>query len=162
MVIGWPGISLMEQDFQMAVLNAPSGTAATLVEQWFAEHLDAVCGLLTTRLSGYDVEGLSKTAKVAMAEALTTYRAGLYLSVVRVLLPEFECFARALVTDKTKKFSQKTVIEDLKKLLMQTPIIKDDPLESFSLFHFIEDHLFAQCFTEVDAQAFGSIPNRPR
>lgn len=158
--IGWPGISLMNKDFQMAVLNAPPGEAAALVERWFADHRDAVCNFLLTRLQGYHVEGLSKTAKTAMAEALTAYHAGLYLSVVRVLLPEFECFARALVTDKTKKVSQKQVIEGLKTLLAQTPVIKDDPLESFSLFHFIEDHLFAHCFTESDAQVFGAIPNR--
>lgn len=52
------------------------------------------------------------------------------------------------------------MIEDLNTLLGQTPIIKDDSLESFSLSHFIEDLLFAQCFTEADVQAFGSIPNR--
>jgi hypothetical protein len=115
---------------------------------------------LSARLQGYDVTGLSKTAKAAMAEALTAYRSGLYLSVVRVLFPEFECFARAMVLDKTQKCSQKKVIDDLKQLLGETPVIDGDPLEDFSLFHFIDDHLFAQCFTEIDAKGFGSVPNR--
>ena len=158
--VGWPGISLMDSDFQMALIDAPEGTTASLVETWFASHRDQVCETIEKRLAGYDVDGLSSTAKIAMEEALIAYKEGLYLSVVRVLLPEFECFARALVRDKTQRFTQKKVIEDLKELLGHTPVIKDDPLESFSLFHFIEEHLFAQCFTEVDAQAFGSVPNR--
>ena len=158
--MGWPGISLMDQSFQMSLLNAPPGTATNLVEGWFADHQDAVCNHLATRLESYDVDGLSKTAKTAMAEALAAYREGRYLSVVRVLFPEFECFARALVDDKTKKKRQSEVIQDLKNLLGETPVIQDDALESFSLFHFIEDHLFRNCFTEADAEKFGSIPNR--
>jgi hypothetical protein len=158
--VGWPGVSLMDDDFQMALIDAASGTVASLVEQWFVDHREDVCDALTARLPGYNVDGLSKTAKTAMIEALSAYRSGLHLSVVRVLLPEFECFARAIVIDKTKKFSQKKVIEELKALLGKTPIVADNPLESFSLFHFIDDHLFAECFTEADAQAFGPIPNR--
>jgi len=158
--VGWPGIALMDKDFQMALLDAPPDSVGSMVEGWFASHRDAVCDALQSRLGKYDVEGLSDRANAAMTEALVAYRAGLYLSVVRVLLPEFECFARALVLDKNKKFSQKQVIEDLKALLRETPLFKDDPLESFSLFHFIEEDLFAQCFTEADAQSFGAVPNR--
>jgi len=158
--IGWPGISLMDEGFRMAVVNAPPGTVANLVERWFEKNQDAVCTHLEARLRSYDVDGLSKTATTAMAEALMAYRECRYLSVVRVLLPEFECFARALVADKTKKKSQSEVIKDLKNLLEETPLMVDDRLESFSLFHFIDDHLFSNCFTEADAQKFGSIPNR--
>ena len=131
--VGWPGIALMDQDFQMALLDAPPDSVGSMVEGWFARHSDAVCDALQSRLGKYDVEGLSGTANAAMTEAPAAYRAGLYLSVVRVLLPEFECFARALVLDKTQKYSQNRVIEDLKALLSQTPVIKDDPL---SRFHF--------------------------
>ncbi len=158
--IGWPGISLMNDEFQMSILDTPAGAVEPLVEKWFDEHRDEVADALQSRLGNYDLSGLSKTATTAMSEALGAYRSGSYLSVVRVLLPEFECFARALVADKTKKFPQKQVIEDLKQLLEGTPIVKDDPLESFSLFYFIEDHLFAHCMTEADAQAFGTVPNR--
>lgn len=158
--IGWPGISLMDTDFQMGLLDINADKAGPFVEQWFSTHCEEVCSALSARLQGYDVAGLSKTAKTAMAEALINYRSGLYLSAVRVLLPEFECFARAIVLDKTQKFTQKRVIDDLRALLAKTPVVKDDPLETFSLFHFIEDRLFAQCYTEVDAHSFGSIPNR--
>ena len=158
--VGWPGVALMDQGYQMFLLQAPAGTVAAHVEQWFRDHTQEVCDNLERRLADYDVGGLSKTAKAAMSEAIAAYRSGRYLSVVRVLLPEFECFARALVTDKTKKVSQKKVIADLKAILGNTPLIEDDPLEAFSLFHFIGDHLFAQLFTEADPHTFGTLPDR--
>jgi hypothetical protein len=100
----------------------------------------------------YDPDG-------ATIEAIDAYEASRFLSVVRVLLPEFETFGRSLV-DRTKKTSQKAVIDELKKTIEQLPVSGSDPIESFSLYHFIDDHLFAVCFTEADAQAFGDIPNR--
>lgn len=90
----------------MSILDPSPGTRIGLVERWFADHRDDVCDLLANRLQGYDVDDLSKTARTAMAEAIEAYRARLHLSVVRVLLPEFERFARALIIDKTKKVHQ--------------------------------------------------------
>jgi hypothetical protein len=43
------------------------------------------------------------------------------------------------------------VIDDLKAVLEVTPLIKEDPLESMSLFPFIEEYLFASCHTRQDS-----------
>jgi len=157
--IGWPGISLMDQDFQMSLIDKPDGEVRKMVEGWFAANRPQVCESLRQRLPTYSVEVQSKTARTAMAEAIDSYQASHFLSVVRVLLPEFETFARSLV-DRTKKTSQKAVIDELKKTIEQLPVSDSNPIETFSLYHFIDDHLFAACFTEADAQAFGNIPNR--
>ncbi len=157
---GWPGISLMGQNFQMGLIDQPEGVVTAAVEAWYNTNRYLVCDALLARLNAYKIDDLSRTAKAAMQEAIGAYRNQHYLSAVRVLLPEFECFARSLVADKTKKRSQKEVIDDLKDTVNQLPVTGSDPLESFSLHHFIDEHLFANCFTDADAQALGTIPNR--
>ncbi len=37
--------------------------------------------------------------------------------------------------------------------------MKENPLDAFSLFYFINDRFFERCFTEAHAQAFGGVPN---
>ena len=69
--------------------------------------------------------------------------------------PLYECFARAFTTDPTKKVSQKQVISDLNEMINNTPLMKDEPLEMFSLMYFIDDHFFQNCLTPADAQMFG-------
>jgi len=158
--IGWPGIGLMDQDFQMEILDTPSSDIPAKIEAWFVAHRDEICDTLLTRLSGYDVAGLSATAIEAMTEAIDSYRSGKHLSTVRTLFPEFECFARAFTADPTRRVNQKQAISDLKEMINRTPMMKDDPLEMFSLLHFIDDHFFQNCWTVADAQMFGPIPNR--
>lgn len=158
--IGWPGIGLMDDDFRMAVLNTPEADIPAKIEKWFVDHREEVCDTLLSRLAKYDVVGLSATAVEAMTEAVEAYRADKHLSAVRTLLPEFECFARAFSADPTAKVSQKQAISDLKEMLDRTPLMQDEPLEMFSLMHFIDDHLFKNCWTVADAQMFGPIPNR--
>jgi hypothetical protein len=45
--VGWAGISLMDSDFQMMLLDAQAGTVELLVEQWFAGHREQVCDVLS-------------------------------------------------------------------------------------------------------------------
>jgi hypothetical protein len=49
---------------------------------------------------------------------------------------------------------------DLTEMINHTPLMKDEPIEMFSLMHFIDDHLFQNCWTPAEAQMFGPIPNR--
>jgi hypothetical protein len=40
-------------------------------------------------------------------------------------------------------------------MINNTPLMKDEPLEMFSLMYFIDDHFFQNCWTPADAQMFG-------
>jgi hypothetical protein len=48
---------------------------------------------------------------------------------------------------------------DLKEMINHTPLMKDEPIKMFSLMHFIDDHLFQNCWTPAEAQMFD--PSRP-
>ena len=126
----------------MEILNTPEADVAPKIEQWFQDHRDQLCDTLLSRLSTYDVAGLSKTAMEAMSEAVESYRARKHLSAVRTLLPEFECFARSFELNSMIRLTQSQAIKDLKETLNKTPLMRDEPLEMFSLMHFIDDHLF--------------------
>ena len=158
--IGWPGISLMDRDFQMAVLDAPAENVSELVKSWFTEHREEVADLLTSRLANYHSIKSFKTAEQAMNEAIFAYREAKYLNTTRVVMPEFESIGRSLLADPANKTLQSKVINDLQEALRATPLIRQDPLEAMSLFHFIDERLFAFCRTEADAAAFGGVPNR--
>lgn len=95
-----------------------------------------------------------------MSEAIQSYRHGLYLSAVHNLMPEFEAFARGIYAGPKARPSQKNVIDWLKSTIEQLPVTGTAAIESFSLQHFIDDKLFAACFTPADAQALRNIPNR--
>lgn len=157
---GWPGIGLMDDAFQMSILEAPAHEIPRMVEGWFEANKDAVADLLDRRLADYGAARLSKSAVKAMGEALESYRQSRYLSAVRVLMPEIERIARTMVTDRTARTSQAVAIKKLRELLQESPLIKEEPLEAFSLYHFIDHQLFAACHTEADAAAFGGVPNR--
>lgn len=158
--IGWPGVELMDPDFQMDLLEGSEADIRTKVENWFENNRTAVANRMEKRFPTYGAARLSATSETAMKEAIGGYRSKNYLTVVRVLLPEFESIGRALVTDRVKKASQSQVIKDLQEALGKTPLIKEDPLESMSLFHFIDEHLFQKCFTHGDAANLGPAPNR--
>lgn len=155
--VSWPGFSLMDLDFQMGLLDVDDAAFALAIKQWFEAHETEVCDQLHARVQGYAIDTLSPTAKRAMDEALSAYRAKHYLSVVRVLMPEFEAFGRAIAVGQV---NQADAIKHLKQLLGATPVIKDDPTEAFSLSHFVFDHLFAKCHTTADAAALRPFPNR--
>jgi hypothetical protein len=158
---GWPGISLMDQEFQLSIIDKPEIEFVAAVEQWFVANEKLVCDTFIERLSKYEIADLSATAKEAMTQAVAAYREGRYLSVVRVLLPEFEALARGLLADDSAtSVSQRRAIDGLKALLDQLPIKGTEPLESFSLRKFIDEHFFAQCYTKAEAESFGGIPNR--
>lgn len=151
----WPGMSLMEDDFQMALLNEGADVGA-MAQAWFEEHRLAVANEIERRISGYGVERLSSSVSTAVSEACAAYVVGKYLTVVRILLPEFEAVARALVN----KRSPKAAVDGLLGVLQDVPMIREDPIESMSMFEFIEDQLFASCRDATDAAARGAVPNR--
>nr|WP_281719641.1 hypothetical protein [Nitrosomonas nitrosa] len=155
--IGWPGSALMDMDFQMSLLDVDDATLSAAVEQWFVDHQQQVCDQLQQRVQAYAIDTLSPTAKRAMEEALAAYRQSRWLSVVRVLLPEFEAFGRAIAKGHVRQYE---AVKHLKDRLNATPVIKDDPTESFSLVHFVFDHLFASCHSAEDAAALRPFPNR--
>ncbi len=155
--IGWPGSALMDMDFQMALLDVDDAALSAAVEQWFKDNQAEVCDQLHQRVQAYNIDTLSPTAKRAMDEALAAYRQSHWLTVVRVLLPEFEAFGRAIAMGDVKQYE---AVKRLKDMLNVTPIINDDPTESFSLMHFVFDHLFAPCHSAGDAAALRPFPNR--
>lgn len=156
---GWPGIGLMSTDFQMSLLEQGADVPA-IAERWFSDHRGEVAAEIQRRVNGYDVGRLSRSIKVALSEATSAYASGQYLATVRLLMPEMESVARTMVTDRAQRTSQKAAVDSLKVLLRETPLLKEEPVETMSLYEFIEEQLFAACYTEADAQAFGNIPNR--
>jgi hypothetical protein len=158
--VGWPGISLMSQDFQLSLVDKDDAFVEKEVENWFLVHREAVCDELLDRLKTYKIDHLSATARVAMEEAIAAYRENQFLSSVRVLMPEFEAFARSVYVGPKLAPSQKEVIENLKDAIMGLPVSGTDAIESFSLHHFIQDGMFASCFGTTDVRALGDIPNR--
>lgn len=157
---GWPGIGLMTQEFQLQLLDAPEAEVPNMLETWFEDHKGKVADELERRLPTYRAERLSRSAVTAMGEAISSYRGGSYLSAVRTVMPEFESVGRALVTDQVARKTQKAVIQDLTEVLNSTPLMKDDPIETMSVHHFIEDQIFRSCHTQADAAAFDGVPNR--
>jgi hypothetical protein len=157
---GWPGIGLMDQNFQLELLDLPEAAVPGKVQAWFESYRADVADELERRLPTYRAERLSRSAVAAMGEAISSYRSGSYLSAVRVLMPEFESVGRGLVTDQVAKISQKKVIEGLLDVLNSTPLMRDDPLETISLHHFISEQIFKSCHTQADAAAFDGVPNR--
>jgi len=157
--VGWPGISLMSRDFQMSLLEESADVAA-MAQRWYEEQRASVAAELNQRANGYGITRTSKSIIVALGEATAAYAAGNYLSTVRLLMPEVEGIARTMVTDRSVRTSQKAAVDGLKELLRETPLIKEDPIETMSMYEFIDDQLFAACHTEADAQAFGAVPNR--
>lgn len=159
--VGWPGISLMVQDYQLSLIDQADSFVETEVERWYTANRSAVCDELLSRLdSSSNIDSLSGTAKTALKEAVNGYQHGRYLSVVRVLMPEFECFARNVYAGTKDKPNQKNVIDALKDTINQLPCDGTDVIELFSIYHFIDEKLFAACFSATDAQAFGTVPNR--
>lgn len=159
--VGWPGISLMDQDFQLSLIDQTDSFVEAEVKNWYQTNRDPVCGELLERvLNSSHIDGLSGSAKTALKEAFHSYRHGHYLSVVRVLMPEFECIARGLYGGTKSKPTQKDVIAALKEAMNLQPCDGVDAIELFSIPHFINEKLFAQCFSALDAEAFGTVPNR--
>lgn len=156
---GWPGLGLMDFDFQMSLIDKPTADIELAVSGWYTNNVAAVCEELSRRLATYSIDGFSRTVRIAMTEAIRSYSAGHFLSVVRTLLPEFEVLARGLYSGAGKP-TQKAVISALKAILDSVTIAGTDAIESMSLYHFIDDKLFAQCFSTADAQALGEVPNR--
>jgi hypothetical protein len=157
---GWPGISLMSADFQMSLVDKPIGFVEKEVENWYNAHRPAVADELGRRLTTYNIDALSATARTAAKEAIDCYIDERYLSVVRVLMPEFETFGRSVYTGTSAPPTQRQAIDSLKDVIDSLPVSGTDAIESFSLHHFIEDKLFARCFSVAEAQALGTFPNR--
>ena len=153
--VEWPGMALMDDDFQMSLLDAGADVGA-MAEDWFERNRALVAAEIGRRVSGYCVDRLSPSAKTAVAEACAAYASGSYLSVVRVLMPEFEGVARRLVGRREPK----KVVDGLLRLLRDTPMIKEDPIEAMSMYDFIDERLFASCRDETHAAARGDVPNR--
>ena len=151
----WPGMSLMEDDFQMSLLGDGVDVAA-LAESWFVENRQAVAAEIDQRVRSYGVDRLSTSVATAVDEACAAYASGKYLTVVRILLPEFEAVARSIVN----KRSPKAAVDGFLRLLQDVPMIKEDPIEAMSMFEFIDDQLFASCRDASDAAARGGVPNR--
>lgn len=157
--VGWPGTSIMGTDFLLSVLD-DEATAEIKIERWFEGHRNELADEVANRLPKYNAQRFSTTALTAMAEAIASYRTGSYLSVVRILMPEFEGIGRSLVTNRVSKTSQKKVIDDLQAAINHTPLMQDDALEMTTLHNFIENDLFAKCHTESEAALLGTSPNR--
>ena len=157
---GWPGISLMSVEFQMSLVDKSICFVEKEVENWYNANRAAVANELGRRLATYNIDTLSVTARTAVKEAIGCYIDERYLSVVRVLMPEFETFGRSVYTGTSTAPTQRQAIDSLKGTIDSLPVSGTDAIESFSLHHFIEDKLFARCFSVVDAGALGTFPNR--
>ncbi|HEX8643092.1 MAG TPA: hypothetical protein VF702_04175 [Allosphingosinicella sp.] len=157
--VGWPGIGLMDDRFLLGMLEE-GADVSSMAANWFRENRAAVAAEIDTRASGYGIGRVSKSIEVALKEASASYAAGRYLTTVRVLMPEVEGVARSLVTDRSVATRQRHAIEDFKQLMRGAPMIQEEPVETMSMYEFIQDQLFAACHSEADAQALGGIPNR--
>ena len=151
----WPGLSLMEDDFQMALLGEDADVAS-MAQSWFTTNRQAVASEVDRRARSYGIDRLSGSVDTAVEEACVAYASGRYLTVVRILLPEFEAVARSLVN----KRNSKAAVDGLLRLLQDVPMIREDPIEAMSMFDFLSDRLFASCRDESDAMARGEVPNR--
>lgn len=157
--VGWPGISLMDEDFRMSLLEEDADVAG-MTESWFEKNRQQVADEIKRRADGYGVDQLSKSVVSAITEAADGFVEGRYLTVVRVLMPEIEGIARTMTTDRTRQTSQSAAVKEFMNLVRDTPLIKEEPLETMSLYDFIDKQIFAACYTEADAQAFNGTPNR--
>ena len=153
--VEWPGISLMDDTFQMSLLESDANVDK-MAEAWFEQNRGLVADEIERRVSNYDADRVSHSARMAVSEASAAYSAGNFLTVVRVILPEFEAVARTLVT----KRSSKAAVDGLLLLLRDTPMIREDPIETMSMYEFIDGQLFASCKDEAHAQVRGNAPNR--
>src|ERR1700731_2041846 len=64
--VGWPGVQLMDFEFQMALLDGPVAEIGMKVGNWFETHRGDVADLMEQRLPAYGANRLSKTAETAM------------------------------------------------------------------------------------------------
>jgi hypothetical protein len=158
--VGWPGIDLMSQGFQLGLIDQPDAEVEAAVQTWYEDNRQAVADELSKRFVAYNIDSISATARIAMSEAIQCYRQSLHLSAVRCLMPEFEAVARGVYSGPKQRPAQKDVIEWLKSAVDEVPVAGTAAIESFSLQHFLDDKLFATCFSSADARALGDIPNR--
>ncbi|CAB3754941.1 hypothetical protein [Paraburkholderia humisilvae] len=161
--VGWPGISLMQHEFQLELVRLADGRDDAMepaVSGWYETRRSKVAAELRSRLTSYMIDHMAPTARVAMSEALANYEQGNYLSVVRTLMPEFEAFARNIYQGGRTRPKQSDVLTWLKGVIAALPVTGDSAIELFSLYHFIDDKLFATCSTAEDAKGLGDVANR--
>ncbi|MCW2351818.1 hypothetical protein [Sphingobium sp. B12D2B] len=80
----WPGISLMEDAFQLALLG-DGVDVASMVESWFTTNRQGVAAEIDQRIRSYGINRLSASVETAVDEACAAYASGKYLTVVRIL-----------------------------------------------------------------------------
>ena len=74
----WPGISLMEDDFQMSLLGEGVDVGA-MAEAWFEQNRARVATEIDRRIGRYGVDRVSGSARTASIEACAAYAAGSHL-----------------------------------------------------------------------------------
>lgn len=154
----WPGLELMPTKFLWEIVDAEPKAVGSLVEGWVTSHRESVADDFANRLVSYEVDDL---ASRAMSEAVDAFRRGHDLSVVRVLMPEVERFGRMILrSDGTLPRNQKQAVESLKSYIGSIAVTGFSPIESATMYAFLERDLFATCYTVVDATQLGPVPNR--
>jgi hypothetical protein len=156
---GWIGLDLMPSSFLYKVMDAEKAgeDVASLISAWIEDKKQNIADEYQRRLQTYSFDEL---ARRALHEALLSYRAGSYLSVVRTLMPEFERFGRMVaLADGSRPRTQKQAVGAIQDYISMLPAGFYPTIESLAAFSLISEDLFASCFTEADALAL-SNPNR--
>lgn len=156
--VGWIGLDVMPSSFLYKVMDTKDagGDVAAVIETWVTENKEKIATEFESRLSTYKFDDL---ARQALKEAIISYRAGSYLSVVRTLMPEFERFGRLVLQSEGKTGKQKDAVKAIQDYISNLPVGFYPPVESLGAFSMLTESLFATCFTEADATALTN-PNR--
>ena len=157
--VGWIGLDVMPSSFLYKVIDAEKAgeDISKLIAFWVDSNREIIAQTYEDRLQEYSFDDL---ARRALYEALSSYRAGNYLSVVRTLMPEFERFGRMVVlADGSKPKKQKEAVQSIQDYISKLPAGFYPTIESLAAYTLISENLFARCFTEADAKSL-SNPNR--
>lgn len=156
---GWIGLDVMPSSFLYKVIDADKNgeDVAALISKWIEDNKSKIADEYEKRIRNYSFDDL---ALRALREALLSYRAGSYLSVVRTLMPEFERFGRMVASeDGSTPRSQKQAVKAIQDYISELPVGFYPPIESLAAYSLIAEDLFASCFTESEAVALKN-PNR--
>lgn len=155
---GWIGFPFMTEGFLWDIIDATDSDVETLIENWTIENRLDIAEYFEQRA---DIYTAYPEVNRIFIEAIQNYRDERYVSVVRVLLPEFERLGRLIeLSDGSRPERSGVAIKALQDYLGEFPVSVMPGIELSTAFHVLSGPLFERCFSSSDAAAIGPGPNR--
>ena len=155
---GWIGFPFMSEDFLWDVIDGNETETVKLIENWTTENRLKIADYFNERSEQYNAY---PEVNSIFSEAIMNYRDERYVSVVRVLLPEFERLGRLItLPDGSQPQRSGDAIKAMQDYLGEFPVSIMTGLELSTAFHVLSGPLFERCFSTSDAIAIGPGPNR--